>query len=254
MKTRHTWKPGSSGAFGVFNSDTFLSIHLTDPAVGHCRSRAFQEIHGAALLPQCACRCLRVRCYQLCQFPQPTSMDWGMQAACSGHRGSQDPSGQQVWSPRLHSSGYRGGAAVRRHPFHASVRDVCKELKPSEGWNSGPRKQWPRGSHFYDGGPQVAISEASGVKPARRGTRGDCQSEQQWGQQSRWDQELGLQQLLRGTWVAPWRRVGINWTAFNEYCFWLTSHNVTTTLITFKAFASECQNEVLSRLNDPEIS
>lgn len=194
-----TWsRNGGGNTFGVFNCDAFLWIHPTDPAVGHCRSRAVQEIHGAALLPQRACRCLCLRCHQRRQFPQPTSMDWGMQAACSGHRGSQDLSRKQVWSPRLHSSGYRGGTAVRRHPFHAPVWDVCKELKHSEGWNSGPRKQWPRGSHFYDSGPQVAISEASGVKPAGRWTRGDCQPEQPWGQQSRRDQELGLQQLLRG--------------------------------------------------------
>lgn len=191
------------------NCDAFLWIPPTDPAVGHCRSRAFQEIHGAALLPQRACRRLRLRCHQRHQFPQPTGMDWGVQAACSGHRGSQDPCRKQVWPSRLHSSGYRGGAAVCWHPFHAPVWDVCKELKYSEGWISGPRQQWPRGSHFYDSGSQVAISETSGVKPAGRWTRGVCQSEQPWGQQSRRYQELGLQRLLRG--IQEVSGVGVGW-------------------------------------------
>lgn len=210
------------------NCEAFLWIPPTDPAVGHCRSGAFQEVHGAALLPQRARRCLCLRCHQRRQLPQPPSMDWGVQAARSGLRGSQDPRRKQVWSPRLRSSGDRGGAAVCRHPLHAPLWDICKELKYSEGWNSGPRKQRPRGGHFYDSGSQVAISEASGVEPAGRRTRGVCQSEQPWGQPGRRSQELGLQRLLRGIqgwgWglhsQAAWNsRVRKYQMAFNEYCF-----------------------------------
>lgn len=49
----------------------------TGAGVGHSRPGALSKVHGGALLPQCPCSGVCLRCYQDGFLPQPTSMDRG---------------------------------------------------------------------------------------------------------------------------------------------------------------------------------
>lgn len=98
--------------------------------LGHSRSRAFQEKHGGALLPQRPCRHLCVRRDESLLLREHSWVDRWVQPTLCGAHGAAYHGGQQVW-PERPPGGLHLGCAVS-----------CRQLQFPTIWDFSQGPCW----------------------------------------------------------------------------------------------------------------